>query len=185
MMSNSWYSTVPADAPLTQGDLIEACPLLQWDAEAVTASQQLEKSVRAVAADVIVMTQACDLEHGKVDNVLLCPCDKMSVYREMWEKEQRARNQTPFNKSWGRHCDNIRDGYTWNLGLLDAAPDGEPVIVNFHEVYTVPRRFLESFLREQARSRLRLSSPYREHLSQAFARFFMRVGLPTQVTRAW
>jgi len=28
---------------------------------------------------------------------------------------------------------------------------------------------------------LRLLSPYREHLSQAFARFFMRVGLPVDI----
>jgi len=29
--------------------------------------------------------------------------------------------------------------------------------------------------------RLRLCPPYREHLAQAFARFFMRVGLPQDV----
>jgi hypothetical protein len=29
--------------------------------------------------------------------------------------------------------------------------------------------------------RWRLQSPYREHFSQAFARFFMRVGLPTAI----
>jgi hypothetical protein len=29
--------------------------------------------------------------------------------------------------------------------------------------------------------RLRLLPPYREHLSQAFARFFMRVGLPVDI----
>ncbi|MBD5492017.1 MAG: hypothetical protein HDR16_07880 [Lachnospiraceae bacterium] len=29
--------------------------------------------------------------------------------------------------------------------------------------------------------RLRLCPPYREHLSQAFARYFMRVGLPVNI----
>ena len=29
--------------------------------------------------------------------------------------------------------------------------------------------------------RLRLNPPYREHLAQAFARFFMRVGLPVDI----
>jgi hypothetical protein len=29
--------------------------------------------------------------------------------------------------------------------------------------------------------RLRLLPPYREHLSQAFARFFMRIGLPVHI----
>lgn len=27
-----------------------------------------------------------------------------------------------------------------------------------------------------------LNSPYKEHLSQAYARFFMRVGLPTNIS---
>lgn len=30
--------------------------------------------------------------------------------------------------------------------------------------------------------RLSLMSPYKEHLSQAFARFFMRVGLPIDIS---
>jgi hypothetical protein len=58
-------------------------------------------------------------------------------------------------------------------------------IVNFHYVFTLPRSFLESLLSEGSCRRLRLLPPYREHLSQAFARFFMRVGLPISVTPAW
>jgi hypothetical protein len=55
-------------------------------------------------------------------------------------------------------------------------------IVDFHAVYTVPRSFLESLLEQRMQPRLRLLPPYREHLSQAFARFFMRVGLPVPIT---
>ena len=54
-------------------------------------------------------------------------------------------------------------------------------VVDFHEVYSTPRDFMESFLEQRASTRLRLVAPYREYLSQAFARFFMRVGLPVQV----
>lgn len=50
-----------------------------------------------------------------------------------------------------------------------------------HYVYSVPRSFLESLLKQRMQSRLRLLPPYREHLSQAFARFFMRVGLPVPI----
>lgn len=182
---SSWWSNVPADAPLTQGDFIEACPVVAWDDAAVHAASRLEAAVRAVAADVIVMTHACDLEHGKVHNVLLCPCERLSSYKTMWEDNQRSRGQIPTPRSWTKHCESMRDGYAWNLGLLDATPGGEHVVVDFHEVYTVPRLFLDSFLREQGQPRFRLASPYREHLSQAFARFFMRVGLPAQVTMAW
>jgi hypothetical protein len=57
--------------------------------------------------------------------------------------------------------------------------------VDFHEVFTLPRAFLERQLAQRGQPRLRLLPPYREHLSQAFARFFMRVGLPTPVNRSW
>jgi len=32
---------------------------------------------------------------------------------------------------------------------------------------------------------LLVNPPYREHLSQAFARFFMRVGLPIPIEKKW
>ncbi len=44
---------------------------------------------------------------------------------------------------------------------------------------------LETLLLNRNQPRLRLLPPYREHLSQAFARFFMRVGLPVAVATAW
>ena len=53
------------------------------------------------------------------------------------------------------------------------------------EVFTVPRDFLESLLAARGRQRPRLLSPNREHLAQAFARFFMRVGLPVPVDVTW
>src|SRR4051812_10031136 len=50
-------------------------------------------------------------------------------------------------------------------------------------VHTVPRAFLDTLIADRAAKRLRLLPPYREYLSQPFARFFMRVGLPTPITR--
>jgi hypothetical protein len=53
-------------------------------------------------------------------------------------------------------------------------------VVDFRRVYSLPL----PFMRKRAtvsRPRLRLLPPYREHLSQAFARFFMRVGLPVDI----
>jgi hypothetical protein len=58
-------------------------------------------------------------------------------------------------------------------------------VVDFHDVFARPREMLESLLRHRNEPRPQLLPPYREHLSQAFARFFMRVGLPTNVSTAW
>ena len=42
-MSDAWYTEVEASARLTQGDIIENCPLIAWKAEPV----QLEGSAEA------------------------------------------------------------------------------------------------------------------------------------------
>lgn len=195
-MSDSWYEHVAAETPLTQGDLITDCPLLAWKPEPVelTTDQQQEHEVlkaasNAIRADVVVLTQACDLEHGKVANVILCPHLSLGEYKILWEQSMRDANQNPSPKAWQRHCRDIQDGFAWNLTILNKGSSGnlktEHRIVDFHEVFTAPRTFVESLLSQRAQSRLRLVPPYREHLSQSFARFFMRVGLPVPVEKAW
>jgi hypothetical protein len=193
-MSEPWYQTAAAEERLTQGDLIFECPVVGWRDGAVklegTEEGEILKGVAdAFKADVVVMTQACDLAHEKVANVILCPHLALEDYRAVWEAEMKRVGQNPNSKAWKKICDDIRDGFVWNLSILNHY-DGEGVsishrVVDFHNVYSVPRAFLESLLLQRATPRFRLLPPYREHLSQAFARFFMRVGLPVPVTEAW
>jgi len=192
MMSESWYTVADAGQPLTQGDLIRDCPIRGWRDDSVDFDRGLESLDAASEAkllDVVIMTQACDLAHDKVPNVVLCPHWSLSTYHEAWDAEMRARGENPTAKAWRRHCEDIQEGHVWNLAILNECAEGsirtEHRIVDFREVYTVPRSFLESFLRQRGRQRLQLLAPYREHLSQAFARFFMRVGLPTPVAAVW
>jgi hypothetical protein len=191
-MIDAWYEAVEAGKRLTQGDLILNCPLVAWKLGSLQLQQNiketdvLEGAITAIQADVVVMTQACDLEHEKVANVILCPHFSLSAYREAWEAEMHNRNQNPTEKAWKRHCNDICDGFVWNLTMLNAGHidnlSTDHRIVDFRHIYTVPRSFLESLLEQRGQIRLRLLPPYREHLSQAFARFFMRVGLPVPIT---
>jgi len=195
-MNKDWYEIVDANHELTQGDLILSCPILTWKTELPqlnnlqSETEVLKASVEAIQADVIVMTQACDLENNKVENVILCPHFSLSEYKQDWEEMMSSKNQNPSAKAWRRHCDDIKDGYMWNLSMLNSFNSEiisiEHRVVEFHEVYTIPRYFFESLLQQRGEARLRLLPPYREHLSQAFARFFMRVGLPIGVDeKAW
>ncbi len=146
-------------------------------------------SVEAFRDDVIVMTQACDLENRKVRDVVLCPCVPLGEYRQTWEEWMRERGQAPSEKAWKRTCEDIAAGYVWNLAFLNGFVHPEAGtdirVVDFHEVHTAPLTALESLLGQRQKLRPRLLPPYREHLSQAFARFFMRVGLPQPITFAW
>jgi hypothetical protein len=193
-----WYSEVSSDSPLTQGDIIEACPVVVFrstlDLSGVTDLEglltALQPSVGLEQVRVIVMTQACDLEHQKVRSVILCPVYHLSEYRAYWEEAERRDNQNPTPKAWSKHTAQIKDGMVWNLTML-AQRDGNeqagdeisipPLIVDFHEIFSLPIDFLATWVTISRSRRLRLRPPYREHLSQAFARFFMRVGLPLEI----
>jgi hypothetical protein len=52
-------------------------------------------------------------------------------------------------------------------------------IVDFRKVYSLPVAFVRN--RAAMAERLQLLPPYREQLSQSFARFFMYVGLPIDI----
>ncbi len=162
---------------------------LQPLVDSVAEDLSLGEHMIAEARDLVVMTQACDLEHAKVTSVVLCPHYGLGEFKAAWDEDQRGKGQNPTAKAWRRYCDDICEGTLWNLNLLNAqSGDGielEHRIVDFHEVFTLPRPVLESLLQTRGRDRPQLLPPYREHLSQAFARFFMRVGLPTPVTKTW
>ena len=196
MIEDLWYERVDSTARLTQGDIILACPLMTWANKPFTVSggafiDSLKGIVEAISEDVVVMTQACDLENDKVSNVVLCPHWALADYKEDWIAATKAKDPkfNPSDKAWKSYCNDIKDGYQWNLSMLNEGSVGGLSIahrvVEFQELYTVPRDFLEILNRERGTPRLRLRPPYREHLSQAFARFFMRVGLPVAVNTKW
>jgi hypothetical protein len=54
------------------------------------------------------------------------------------------------------------------------------MLIDFHEVFTLSIDLVRQFARNQEQ-RPRLLPPYREHMAQAFARLFMRVGLPSDI----
>lgn len=202
-MSDAWYEVVEASTRLTQGDIIFDCPISTWAEEAkvngasaasaevpeaTPQTEVLKKRYEIIAEDVIVMTQACDLEHGKVSDVVVCPHYALSYFREhIWKPDQERKQQKTNSETWQKHFKGMADGHLWNLCVVNSsAIEGHAMehhVVDFHAIYTVPRDFLESLLKERQKPRLRLLPPYREHLSQAFARFFMRVGLPAPLAK--
>jgi hypothetical protein len=199
-MSSTWYEVVGPTVELTQGDFIFDCPISTWaesqegvdppetEQEHSTSEEKLVRRREIISEDVVVMTQACDLENRKVTDVVLCPHYALTMFREeVWKPEQERKGQKSNSDAWAKYFNALKNGYIWNLCVLSSSTveglEMDLRVVEFHTVYTVPRRLLEGLLKERAKPRLRLNPPsYREHLSQAFARFFMRVGLPTALS---
>ena len=194
-MTDRWYDLVSPGAPLTQGDLVFDCPVLTWkpgtllSQEAASESEVLQTAIDAISVDVVVMTQACDLDQRKLQNVILCPHISLDEHKSAWSSEMQAAGQNPTEKAWKAQCDDICKGFLFNYTMLNRCQMREKSIgiriVYFHEIFTLPRSFIESLLVNRAQPRFRLLSPYKEHLSQAFARFFMRVGLPIPIENPW
>lgn len=168
-----WYELV-AGTELRQGDIFFDCPVLVPASEIPEAeSENLTLIADVLTYDVIVMSQSCDLENAKLDLVLVCPHwglgefgEKVSYFKSRDGKKELQRGNTP-----GYHLINRSE--------LDSRMV-ELRVVDFRNVYGLPFVYLKT-LSERRGKRLRLLPPYREHLSQAFARFFMRVGLPVPV----
>jgi hypothetical protein len=176
-----------------QGDIVDACPVAVFKEDLAfepgentveTLLDTLSKGVGIEQRRAIVMTQACDLEQGKIRSVILCPVDTLPEFQQAWRQDYKTRNdREPPAKEWSSYIDQITKGRRWNFTLLRKRDPGAGVVlptptmvVDFHEIYSLPLAFLKSWVEKSGQPRLRLCPPYREHLSQAFARFFMRVG---------
>ncbi|MBX7237692.1 MAG: hypothetical protein K1X65_25170 [Caldilineales bacterium] len=167
-----WYQAA-ASAELEQGDILRACPVLVAVFDSTTPIVGASIAGRVDTFDVVVMTQSCDLANDKVQEVILCP---------HWDLTEAGQMDPALAKSNAHKA--ILKGQSYRYTLLAASTIDElPMgirIVDFGRIFTLPRSFVERFADAQGK-RLRLCPPYREHLSQAFARFFMRVGLPQDI----
>jgi hypothetical protein len=163
-----WYKIVDGNENLMQGDFIKECPVMVPVSE---ISNEVE--TRVISYDVVVMSQSCDLVQEKLDLVLVCP---------IWSLGDFEKRSDYFRSRKGKEA--LRRGNIPGYHLLNKCGiDGfqtDYLIVDFRNIYGVPLNFLVDFTNKGGK-RLRLLPPYREHLSQAFARFFMRVGLPVDI----
>ena len=114
--------------------------------------------------DVLVLTQSCDINKSAQDQVLLARIYKFEDAMGRWSKLKQ-----------GTYRKALVEGSAVGDFLLPPAPTRPDwMLAHFRHLFVVPKDEAKA-----ATSRLELMSPYREHLSQAFGRFMMRVGLPS------
>jgi len=163
-----WVGT--EDTALRQGDHLPGCLVPVFGPDFATAGTH---EVTADEYDLIVVTQSCDLEQGKVRLVAACPIYPIADFEAV---------NPAFTKK-GR-WNEVLKGRIEGLHLLASPANPEDnrgaLVVDFREIYSLPLAYLSSRT-GQLGQRWRLRSPYLEHFSQAFARFFMRVGLPSTI----
>ena len=165
-----WWLEVKGPG-LAQGDYLPGCSVPIFE-PGYGKKDKIEKVI-VEEYDCLVVTQTCDLEQGKAPLVALCPIYSLAKYEEVNPKFREK-------GAWER----VRRGRIEGLHMLasQTEPDGNQacLVVDFRVIYSLP----SGYLKQHASSlgyRLRLQSPYLEHFSQSFARFFMRVGLPSSI----
>ncbi len=156
---------------LAQGDLLSGCHVPAFGENFGTEGVETEIAVRVT--DLIVVTQSCDLQNDKVALVALCPIHTLEVF-EQSNPNFKTRNR------W----ETVRKGQQPGLHLLASPETPEnnraALVVDFGEIHSLPPSYVKKHA-VQLGSRWRLESPFLEHFSQALARYFMRVGLPSSI----
>ena len=160
-----------SEPALRQGDLLPRClvPIPGLD----SAMENGPSEGTAIEYDLIVLTQSCDLDQRKVRLVATRPIFPLPEFEAV----------NPAFARKGR-WNEVLKGRIEGLHLL-ASPtvpenDRQALVVDFREIYSLPYDYLTAYVTALG-PRWRLKSPFLEHFSQAFARFFMRVGLPSTI----
>jgi hypothetical protein len=155
---------------LNQGDLLLdlAVPILQPSFPDPDANG--ETPVEISPANMIVISQSCDLEQRKITNVVVAQVLSLEEF-EAVNASYKARGR------WRE----VARGRVEALHLLPPTeqPDNPRhwLVVDFRAIYSLPFGYVERAAKN-AGDRWRLQPPYIESFSQAFGRFFMRVALP-------
>jgi hypothetical protein len=162
---------------LVQGDILENCPVFYPSAKILDEENNIEDVfIETEKIDVLVMSQSCDLVATQKQDfwqVILCP---------LWSLSKAAEANQFLASNLGKEM--CRRGHLSGYHMLHPCKSEdwqkEVSIVSFREIYSLPFNVILEFIKKKER-RPRIKSPYREHLSQAFARYFMRVGLPVDI----
>ena len=168
-----WYSVVTG-RDLEQGDILLGCPRFVFTAATAAGGPvgAVENKVHAV-----ILTQSCDLA-VRADGT----CETSDVLLGQVGFKHEFAGQPVWGKddAW----EEVRKGRRTHFHVLNAAKlpglDLDYMLVDFHQVFALPVELVRHFA-AGAGDRPRLRPPYREHLSQSFARLFMRVGLPADI----
>ncbi len=171
-----WYEQV-SGPELQQGDILLGCPVFLIPPDALGFGEHV---VTIERQNVIVISQSCDLAlraDGScgADDVILA-----ALYVRHELKDDRTFGK---NKAW----EEARKGRFPRYHVLNRCEipgcELDYMLVDLERVFTLSVAAVRAVATAEGRQRVRLQPPYREHLSQAYARFFMRVGLPVDVPK--
>jgi hypothetical protein len=165
---------------LRQGQFLPQCLFFLLPPEFDPARAEWDEDFPADYRDAIVLTQTCDLvpqgrngdQQPRAEVVALCPLFSVQEFEDSnsWFQGQGGKREVALGR---------REGFYLLGSLTGSGYDHQSYVVDFHNIYSLPRRLLERHAQDHSPC-LALRSPFLEHFSQALGHFFMRVGLPDE-----
>lgn len=143
------------ETTLRQGDYLPGCrvPIPVFDPTTFgKTSENQEVEIDLENYDLIVLTQSCDLENGKIIQVLLCPIFSIPEYEEA--------NPAFKNKGvWNEVLKGRKEGLYLLASPTNPGNNREALVVDFRQIYSLPYDYVLKHATELG-SRWRLKSPY-------------------------
>ncbi|MCA8999483.1 MAG: hypothetical protein KDA80_20985 [Planctomycetaceae bacterium] len=155
------YTHPNLGVPLTQGDILDGCPLLYW----TIAGLDSEPTGTTSQERVVVLTQACDLANAKTTRV------QVAIVHEVDRLVSAGILKAQVVK------DQVRRHRVIGWYFLPADEDFPESIIDLRDIHTLPRTILERQIGNGSRL-CSIATPHREHLAQHFAVTYSRIALP-------
>ena len=128
------FSLPPIDVPLSQGDVIDKCPLIFWECHEIDG-EVIRKPIELDAC-VVVLTQSCDLANRKSTRVqvaMVHSTDELVAQKVLKAKAIR---------------DSVRLFKVFGWYFLEASKHLPESIVDFRDVHTISRILLDDLVRK-------------------------------------
>lgn len=165
-MVQEWpvFDIINSPSQLEQGDILEGLRIPEVDQEAARAVVRQH--------NVVVMTQSCDIIDG-ASHLIFCP---LFTRQQIEEYDPHFFSQGRLNLLKSLRL----IGYYPISRCQDSLLPRPWRVVLFKRVMELEKAEVMKQVAGMG-NRLRIRPPYREHLAQEFARYFMRTALPTPV----
>lgn len=179
---DDWFELVTGD-DLRQGDVLPDCVMHTPTSPPTESREQGTGEIPLLRGtfDVMILSQSCDIRRQRLPEN---EERKLVVLNRVAPLSVACQTNPILRTAYG--VESCRRGNTTRSLLLPPAQSGtwgrtEPSVLMFAEIWTVPLGQVRRL--SQTRSpRPRLKPPYREWVSQAFGRYFSRVGLESELT---
>ena len=133
----SWYS-IARENTLMQGDLIKQCPVPLVAIPTWPLPEDFEPDVDIYTYDLIILSQSCDLDNDKINDVILAQVIDWKVYHDEAVRQDKVHvKSTNFRRA-------LVAGNVPNLSILhkyENQPTMNWSIVDFHRLFVLPKNW--------------------------------------------